>query len=166
MQSYFLTVAWCKGRRGIFCDKEGNPFRKDDEPHTEQEMFGVLGPFVIILSPRSQVLTEEEVAEYTQFGALAEYKNEYGIALRPLGEYVTEPKPSAIYYGVICKALCGPVELTRENYDWQMNRPNAEWACPNCGGPADWDDVRHDASMEAQYDRTVRNDRRGSPRRN
>lgn len=72
--------------------------------------------------------------------------------------FVHIQEPSAIYYGIICPH-CGPVELTRENYDWQMNRPNVGWVCPNCGRPADWDDIRHDASMEAQDDRPLRNDR-------
>ena len=43
---YFLTVEWCSdGHRGIFCHQDGIPFRKDGEPHTEEEMDGILGPF-------------------------------------------------------------------------------------------------------------------------
>lgn len=64
---------------------------------------------------------------------------------------------SAIYYGIICPR-CGPVELTREQYDWQMDRPTVRWVCPKCGGPADWDDIRHDASMEECHARPVRSD--------
>lgn len=136
---YFLTVDWCnQGKRGIFCDKDGSSFCKDGLPHTEEEMWTVLGPFALILSPCSQAFAEGEVAEFTRFKPLAEYKGEYGVAL----------KPSAIYYGIIC-SYCGPVELTKENYDWQMNRPNVGWVCPNCGRLAGWDDERHDASLES-----------------
>ena len=80
---YFLTVDWCKkSGRGIFCDINGKAFSKDGEPHTELEMWEILGPFDLILSPESQVFTEEQVAEFTYYRPLAEYKGEYGIALR------------------------------------------------------------------------------------
>lgn len=79
---YFLTVEWCsKGGRGIFCSIRGNAFRKDREPHTWEEMRDILGPFLMILSPESQVFTEEQVAEFSWFRPLAEYKGAYGIAL-------------------------------------------------------------------------------------
>lgn len=82
-QVYFLTVEWCSNeQRGIFCNVEGQCFRKDGEPHTEGEMDRILGPFWMVLAPRSEPLTEEEVAQYTHFRPLAEYKNQYGIALR------------------------------------------------------------------------------------
>ena len=33
-----------------------------------------------------------------------------------------------------------PIHLTHEEYDYQMDRPDATWQCPICGGHADWDD--------------------------
>lgn len=82
-ESYFLTVDWCsKGTRGIFCDRKGMSPWKDGEPHTREEMWDILGPFFMILSPESRPFTDEEVAEFTYFRPLAEYKGEYGIALK------------------------------------------------------------------------------------
>jgi len=82
MITYFLTVDWCnKGQRGIFCSKEGASFHKDDEPHTALEEQAILGPFWIILAAKSEPLTEEELAKFTYFRPLAEYTNQYGIAL-------------------------------------------------------------------------------------
>ena len=81
MNTYFLTVDWCnKGDRGIFCDQKGNPFIKENEPHTEDEMWKILGPFDLILSPESTELTEDDVAEYQWWSPFAEYSGEYGIA--------------------------------------------------------------------------------------
>ena len=81
--AYFVTVDWCKkGLRGIFCTTDGRCFRKDGSPHTEAEMIDILGPFWIILAPKSELFTEEEVAQHTYFRALAEYKNQYGIGCR------------------------------------------------------------------------------------
>lgn len=79
-QRYFLTVSWCKGPRGIFCGKAGGAFSKD-EPHTQAEMTHILGPFWLILNPQSDLLTAEQVAEYSAFRPLAEYSDQYGIAL-------------------------------------------------------------------------------------
>jgi len=80
---YLVTVEWCSDEhRGIFCNVEGQCFRKDGEPHTQEEMDSCLGPFTLILNPKSEPFTEEEVAQYTHFRPLAEYSNEYGIALR------------------------------------------------------------------------------------
>jgi len=82
-ETYFLTVKWCgKGPRGIFCSRGGTGFRKDSESHTAEEMWDILGPFFMILSPKSQVFTEEEVAEFTYYRPLGEYSGEYGIALK------------------------------------------------------------------------------------
>jgi len=82
-ETYFLTVKWCgKGGRGIFCDTGGKSPWKDGEPHTPEEMWDILGPFFLILSPESRAFTEEEVAEFTYYRPLAEYKAEYGIALK------------------------------------------------------------------------------------
>jgi hypothetical protein len=81
---YFLTVDWCnKGRRGVFCDQSGNSFWKEevDGPHTEQEMWDVLGMFDIILDPQSILLSEEELYQYKWFVPLAEYTDHFGIAM-------------------------------------------------------------------------------------
>ena len=79
-EAYFLTVDWCnKGYRGIFCDCDGNGYRKDEE-HTNLEMQKVLDVFWIILHPKSELLTEEEVAEYTYWYPLAEFSNRFGVA--------------------------------------------------------------------------------------
>lgn len=79
-QQYFLTVSWCKRERGIFCDKAGGGFSKD-EPHTQAEMLHILGPFWIILSPQSECFTAEQMTEYVAFRPLEEYSGQYGIAL-------------------------------------------------------------------------------------
>lgn len=54
----------------------------------------------------------------------------------------------SLYYGVICPK-CGDVELSREEYQTQMLAPGCGWRCPECWGPAEWDDSKHDASCEA-----------------
>lgn len=83
-QAYFLTVDWCKeGRRGIFCNEDGHCFRKDDRPHTELEMIDILGPFWIILKQQSELLTIEEVAQFSHYTSLAEYSHQFGIARKP-----------------------------------------------------------------------------------
>jgi len=79
---YFLTVDWCsKGNRGVFCDGEGNCFSKP-EAHTKDEIWEILGPFDLVLSPQSELLTEEELRQYHRWVPLAEYSNQYGIALK------------------------------------------------------------------------------------
>lgn len=81
--NFFLTVDWCKkSGRGIFCDIKGNAFWKDGEAHTYEEMWKILDAFYLILSPQSLAFTEQEVAEFTYYRPLAEYKGQYGIALR------------------------------------------------------------------------------------
>jgi hypothetical protein len=80
---YFLTVEWCNsGKRGVFCSAAGNPFAEDDSPHTDEEMQDILGPFWMILSPKSELITKDDLTAYTLFRPLAEYSNAYGIALR------------------------------------------------------------------------------------
>ncbi len=82
-RTYFLTVSWCNdGRRGIFCSDEGNGFSKEGEPHTEHEMWEILGPFALILNPQSLPFTEAEIGEYIIFRPLPEYTKKYGIALK------------------------------------------------------------------------------------
>ena len=80
---YFLTVDWCKqGNRGIFCTDRGDPFPKDAGPHTEKEMYDILGPFFMVLAPQSELLTVTEAAEYRWWTPLEEYSNVYGIAAK------------------------------------------------------------------------------------
>lgn len=80
-QAYFLTVDWCnQGKRGIFCNSDGQCFRKE-EPHTEDEMFDILGAFDLVLSPKSELFTIEQVKKFTRWVPLAEYSNQFGIAL-------------------------------------------------------------------------------------
>ena len=79
---HFLTVDWCnRGKRGLFCSKEGNPFSQD-HPFTEDEAWKVLDSFALILDPQSLELTEEELKTYNKWYPLAEYSNEYGIAIK------------------------------------------------------------------------------------
>jgi len=86
-QAYFLTVDWCKrGQRGVFCRSDGAAFRKDEEPHSKAEIDEILGPFWLVLSPLSLLLTEAQLAEYTQFVPLAEYSHQYGIACKAAPE--------------------------------------------------------------------------------
>ena len=83
-QAYFLTVDWCsKGKRGIFCDAEGNCFRKDNEAHTRDEMSNILGVFDLILASKSELFTVEQVSKFTRWIPLAEYSHQFGIALEP-----------------------------------------------------------------------------------
>ena len=82
MKRYFLTVDWCsKGNRGIFCNKNGNSFSKETE-HTEDEMWEILDAFSMILNPKSEPFTEAEIKLHKRFVPLAEYSNQYGVALR------------------------------------------------------------------------------------
>jgi len=82
-QAYFLTVDWCNSnRRGIFCKRQGQGYWKKDEPHTADEMGNILGPFDMILNPKSELLTIDQVKEYTQWIPLAEYSYEFGIAVQ------------------------------------------------------------------------------------
>lgn len=47
---------------------------------------------------------------------------------------------------------CGKVNLTEEQYNAQMQRPDSVWACPNCGSNATFDDAAferiHDIDVE------------------
>jgi hypothetical protein len=80
---FVLTVDWCnQGKRGIFCDKKGRAFWKDNEPHTHEEIDEVLGIFEMILAPQSIEITEIEVKEYNWFVPLSEYSDEFGVAIK------------------------------------------------------------------------------------
>lgn len=82
MIRYFLTVDRCnKDERGIFSHESGSSF-SSKLPHSEKEMHKILGPFWIILNPKSEPFTEEELKEYCCFTPLAEYSDEYGIVRR------------------------------------------------------------------------------------
>jgi hypothetical protein len=43
-------------------------------------------------------------------------------------------------YAVVCNDECGLQFLSEEDYNRQMDRPDAFWRCPKCGGQAEWDD--------------------------
>ncbi len=50
-----------------------------------------------------------------------------------------DPTPYAVY----CKGRCsssGLMFLTEQEYMKQMDRPDSLWQCPQCKGPAEWDD--------------------------
>lgn len=82
IKRWFLTVDSCnKGHRGIFCNKNGNSFNKENQ-HTEDEMWEILGAFALILNPKSIELSEDELKAYHLFYPLAEYKDEYGIVCK------------------------------------------------------------------------------------
>ena len=83
MNKYFLTVDWCnKGNRGIFCKSDGNAFWKENEPHTEDEMFEVLGIFDLVLAPESVLISEDELKQYNKWLPLEEYSGVYGYAFK------------------------------------------------------------------------------------
>ncbi len=82
VKKYFLTVDWCsKGKRGIFCSKEGKAFSQD-HPYTVDEAWDILRSFDLILNPESIELTEEELKAYNKWIPLAEYSNQFGIVYR------------------------------------------------------------------------------------
>ena len=84
MKRWFLTVDWCnKGNRGIFCNANGNSFSQETQ-HTENEMWGILDAFSMILNPQSIELDEIELKEYHLYTPLAEYSHQYGIACKDL----------------------------------------------------------------------------------
>jgi hypothetical protein len=84
---YFPTVDWFnEGRRGIFCDKRGQTFASNT-PHTKEELWEKIGVFFVILSPRSEALTEDELSQYKLWSPLAEYGDEWGIARTGKGEH-------------------------------------------------------------------------------
>lgn len=95
MNKYFLTVDWCnKGRRGVFCSGRGQAFWKNEEdgPHTEDEMFEILGVFEMVLSPQSILLSEDELKEYNQYYPLEEYSGEYGYAAKKVRDILGDEK--------------------------------------------------------------------------
>ena len=80
---YFLTVSWCNsGWRGPFVNRQGTGY-SSEEPHTRDEMDDILGPFSMILNPKSEPFTEKDLERYTIFHPLAEYQNAFGIAIIP-----------------------------------------------------------------------------------
>ena len=82
MKRWFLTVDWCsKGNRGVFCNANGNSFSQEAQ-HTEDEMWGILNAFSMILNPQSIELDETELKEYHLYYPLAEFSHQYGIACK------------------------------------------------------------------------------------
>ena len=82
MKRWYLTVDRCsQGKRGIFCNANGNSFSQDSQ-HTPDKIWEILDAFSWILSPQSLELSEDELKEYHLFTPLAEYSNQYGIACK------------------------------------------------------------------------------------
>ena len=84
MSKYLLTVDRCSlGFRGIFTSRNGDCFWKEETEgaHTEDEMGEILGPFDMVLSPKSVLMTEEEMSKYHLFIPLGEYSEVYGYVL-------------------------------------------------------------------------------------
>jgi hypothetical protein len=82
VKRWFVTVDWCsRGKRGVFCSAKGNAFSKETQ-HTEEEMWGILKGFYLVLDPKSIELSKKELEEYNLFTPLAEFSNEYGYALK------------------------------------------------------------------------------------
>lgn len=82
MEKYFLTVDWCnKGKRGIFCSKDGGAFPKE-RPHTEGEIWDILDCFSMVLSPQSLKFSEEELKAYNKWYPLGEFSGVYGYATK------------------------------------------------------------------------------------
>lgn len=81
-ERYFITVDWCnKEIRGIFCNRKGETFSKEI-PHSQEEIDEHLDVFSIILNGKSEKFTKEEAKQFNRWRPLAEYKNQYGIALK------------------------------------------------------------------------------------
>ena len=77
---HFITVDWCaEGRRGIFCDKNGRGYSKKT-PYTNIEMNKILGPFFLILAPKSMEFSQNDLEKYTYWNALEEYNCLFGVA--------------------------------------------------------------------------------------
>jgi len=53
-------------------------------------------------------------------------------------------------YAVICP-VHGKVELSDEQYEHQMSRPDSLWRCP-CGEIALWDDETYEAYLDSLPD--------------
>ena len=57
-------------------------------------------------------------------------------------------------YAVLCDhgALDNPQRcyLTRQEYDYQIRRPDSLWKCPICKREASWDDLNHEEWMEKE----------------
>ncbi len=80
---WFLTVDWCRqGKRGLFTDSQGKGYWLT-RPHTEDEMFALLGVFDLILSPTSLPFTIENLRVIDLWESLSEYKHHFGIAILP-----------------------------------------------------------------------------------
>lgn len=81
---WFLTVDWCnKGKRGLFTDSQGKGYWQT-QPHTDDEMFGILGPFDLVLSPKSLPFISNDLEGIDiEWVSLAEYKHHFGIAIIP-----------------------------------------------------------------------------------
>lgn len=57
----------------------------------------------------------------------------------------------SFYHGIICRR-CGDVELTKAQYLGQMYDAHKSWVCPQCGGPAQYDDIKYERSINSHFD--------------
>lgn len=60
-----------------------------------------------------------------------------------------KPTPWAVTCGEAPMCSEGLIFLTREEYDQQVNNPNATWKCPKCGGEAWWDDDNYEKHLDS-----------------
>jgi hypothetical protein len=84
---YYITVSRCNGPRGplVSIDYDNNtmtPYGTSLFEHSLDFMCGVLGLFSLVLDPKSEQLSDEEVETLTSCQPLAEYHGQFGIALR------------------------------------------------------------------------------------
>ena len=54
-------------------------------------------------------------------------------------------------YAIDCNN-CGTVELSQENYQYQMSRPNMLWQCPKCRGNAMWNEEVYESNFDHDDD--------------
>ena len=54
-------------------------------------------------------------------------------------------------WAVICQN-CGQVHLSAAEYEEQLMRPDDTWRCPDCGEPAEFDDVTYEIIMRSEND--------------
>lgn len=63
-------------------------------------------------------------------------------------------------HGIEGLGSCGTVYMTRDEYNFQMSRPDSFWSCPKCGSSGSWDDDNYEkyineSEQEAEYDFSV-----------
>ena len=80
---FYLTVdRYNEGQRGIFRDSNGNIFWKDNEPHSDNEMYKIVGHYEYILQPMSIAYTEDEFKQFKRWVSFPECSNGFGVLLK------------------------------------------------------------------------------------